>query len=96
MAAAASFSAYSTPGEGLKRAEQRATETVLAILLICSLTWNHVPYTSARLLDVACPSWNQVDMAMVNGLACGLPHVDANIETGDTRILRLSSTLCLI
>jgi hypothetical protein len=64
--------------------------------LICPLAWDNVPYTSARLFDVARSSWNQVDMAMVNGLARGFAHIDANIETGDAGILRFCSVLCLV
>ena len=69
---------------------------VLASLLICALAWDDVPYTSARLLDVACPSWNQVNMTMMNGLACDFAHVDAHIEPGDCGILRLCSAFCFV
>jgi hypothetical protein len=65
-------------------------------LSICALAWDDVSHTSARLLDVACSSGNQVDMAMMNSLACGFAHVDADIETGDVLILRLSSALCFV
>jgi hypothetical protein len=58
--------------------------------------WDNVPHTSARLLNVACPSWNQVDMAMMNGLACSFAHVDAHIDPGDGGILSLCSTFCFI
>jgi len=60
------------------------------------LAWDDVSHTSERLLDITRSSWNQVDMAMMNGLACGFAHVDADIETGDGRILRLSSALCFV
>ena len=56
-------------------------ETMPATHLICSLAWDDVSHTSTRLLDVARSSWDEVDMAVINGLACGLAHVDANIET---------------
>ena len=60
-----------------------------AYCLICALAWDNVSYTSARLLNIARPSWDEVDMAMMNGLACGFAYVDANIEPGDGGILRL-------
>ena len=68
---------------------------VLFTLLICALSWDHVPYASTRRLDVACSSWNQVHMAMMNGLACRFTHVDTHIEPGDGGILCLRSALCL-
>ena len=64
--------------------------------LIRTLAGDDVSYTSARLLDVACPSWNEVDMAMMNGLACGFAHVDAHIEPGDGGILRLCSAFYFV
>ena len=36
--------------------------------------WNNVSHTSAQLLHVACSSWNQVDMALMNGLPCRFAH----------------------
>ena len=67
-----------------------------AYCLICALAWDDIPHTSARLRNIAYPSWNQVYMAMMNGLACGFAYVDANIEPGDGWILRLRSVLCFV
>ena len=64
--------------------------------LIRSLAWDNVPHTSARLLDVTCPSWDEVDMAMMNGLACGFAYIDADIETRNGGILRLRSAFCFV
>ena len=63
--------------------------------LICSLPWDNVPYSSARLLNVTHSSWNQVDMTMMDGLTCDFANVDPNIETGYGGILSLNSALCL-
>ena len=67
-----------------------------AYCLICALAWDNVSYTSARLINIARSSWDEVDMAMLNGLACGFAHVDANIETGNAWILRFRSALCFV
>ena len=48
-----------------------------------------MPYATPRVIDIATPPWDQMDVAMENCLASGFSNIYPNIESKDGRVLFL-------
>lgn len=48
-----------------------------------------MPYATPRVIDIAAPPWNQMDVAMENCLASGFSNIYPHIETTDGGVASL-------
>jgi len=48
-----------------------------------------MPYATPWILDISCPAWNQMDVAMENRLSGSFSNIYPHIESPDGRIMGL-------
>ena len=56
---------------------------------VAALARDQVSYAAARVLDVARAPWDQVHVAVKDGLAGGFADIDADVEAHNERVVSL-------